>query len=789
MSTRRTQLESLDRLRNFRWLFFATAFFTACLMGTAKGNETDVQAPKSVESADSADSIKTPGESGWTKRPFSQDVSKDSNKDVPASEPVDVTTSESGDQVSKVNGNEKDYAASETASAKTMVEPDDGDPIQAGPSQADSSKARSSKRISATPVSGRLDAFKARVALHSRKNRSDDRQEPAEVERPKESIQTPGDRELKRFSIRSRSSGTNWQRREGATDPRPIPDADVPRSDASKRFYAEDTWVARDAINRIAPLTDPSPVALPSESSKPQRQTTNLSTPLPQQRPNSQNLSESTKSVEALPLKEKVRRPKDLVSKVGDTISGSVEASPSPKAPEDTDAVAAIRRTSPRSKKETPAMSLNEAAGETVAGETAAAEKLLRSVDSESRRTKETAGRSSQKASVAKAPTRNDGQSEARAKPAQSQVKVDVDREATVGDLPVVGQEELPLDYAGYPSEGVQPTRVVASMRYPIERVLRYFYERPEVSNGRSNWGMMHQLMVFGTDTQIRAGRTRYNAIAWIAGNNLCRGQRLLTHDQNGLKAKSGVGLQGHDAQFLAVLGMCNVPANYPLHAGTVKYDVNSLIKSEQRACKPKSELTFTLIGLAHYLDTDSAWTGADGNKWDFQKLIAEELDQPIVGAACGGTHRLMGYAHALRKRRAEGKPIDGHWRRAEVYTDDFISYAYSLQNRDGSMSTNWFEGRADNRDIDRKIQTTGHIVEWLLTVTPDSGLQDQRLVAAISFLVRTMSSDLERDWSIGPKGHALRSLAMYHQRVFRAGTPWIPNSVAQRNQTTRSRR
>ncbi|MEM6473295.1 MAG: hypothetical protein AAF802_27290, partial [Planctomycetota bacterium] len=349
------------------------------------------------------------------------------------------------------------------------------------------------------------------------------------------------------------------------------------------------------------------------------------------------------------------------------------------------------------------------------------------------------------------------------------------------GDLlPELPAPEPPLlDYTGMPTRGVAPNRTAINMRRGMERTLSYFYNRPEAANGRSNWGMMHAMMVYGADTQITAGRQRHSAVAWIAGNNNCRGQRLLTHDASGIRAKTGVGLQGHQAQFLAVLGMCEIPSDYPLYAGQVKYSIDDLIRSEQLACEAGAELTFTLIGLSHYLDTDSSWLASDGSRWDFERLIEEELKQPIVGAACGGTHRLMGYAHALRKRRAEGKPITGQWKRAEVYTNDFINYAYSLQNRDGSMSTDWFEGRAEKRDIDRKIQTTGHIVEWLLTVTPDDQLQNRRLQAAISFLTRTLGSELDRDWSIGPKGHALRSLSMYHQRVFRAGTPWVPAAVA----------
>ena len=336
------------------------------------------------------------------------------------------------------------------------------------------------------------------------------------------------------------------------------------------------------------------------------------------------------------------------------------------------------------------------------------------------------------------------------------------------------------LDYVGYPATPIRVRPEVQRLKPMIERNLQYFYDNPEIASGRSNWGMMHAIMVYGIDTRLRAGNRNYSTIAWIAGNNICRGQRLLTQDARGIKVKSGVGLQGHQAQMLAIFSLCDVPATYPLYANDTRYSMQHVIEAEKLACKSGEELTFTLIGLSHYLDTDTAWIAADGQRWDFERLIREELSQPIVGTACGGTHRLMGFAHALRKRRHEGKPITGQWARAEHFLRDFISYTYTLQNRDGSMSTNWFEGRGDNGNLDRKIQTTGHMVELLLTVTPDSQLQDPRLYNAVRFLAVSMHNDLGREWKIGPKGHALRSMMMYHDRVFKSGPAWQDRTMAQ---------
>jgi len=344
------------------------------------------------------------------------------------------------------------------------------------------------------------------------------------------------------------------------------------------------------------------------------------------------------------------------------------------------------------------------------------------------------------------------------------------------------------LDYIGSPTEGVQPSPSTLRLQAGMKHVLNYYYRRPEKADARSNWGMLHSIMVYGTDTQIQVGHRNYNAIAWMAGNNLCRGQRLVENTPQGIRVKNGVGLQGHQAQMLAIFSLCGVPLEYPIYADGKQYTVADVVRVEMDACKSGEELTFTLIALSHYLEPEETWIAADGQTWSIERLIREELSQPIVGAACGGTHRLMGFSHALRNQRLRGKPITGQWARADAFIQDFVQYTFQLQNRDGSMSTNWFEGREDNGNVDRKIQTTGHVVEWLLTATPDTELEDPRLVAAIRFIINSMYRDLERDWSIGPKGHALRSLAMYHQRVF--GTPaWHSSGVAKQSEPNSHRR
>ncbi|TWU03211.1 ADP-ribosylation factor-directed GTPase activating protein isoform b [Neorhodopirellula pilleata] len=325
--------------------------------------------------------------------------------------------------------------------------------------------------------------------------------------------------------------------------------------------------------------------------------------------------------------------------------------------------------------------------------------------------------------------------------------------------------------------EIIPPT--IARLKSPVLRTLQTFHARTENADSRSNWGMMHQIMAYGADTRIIARGRNYSAIAWMAGNNVCRGSRLMTTAGGKIQVREGTGLQGHQAQFLAIMSLVGVPSTYPLYVGNQRFQIKDLVEVEAAACEDGKELTFTLIGLSHYLDTDTTWTGAKGETWDFDRLIAAELSQPIVGAACGGTHRLMSFAHALRKRRLEGQPITGQWKRAEDFLNEFVQYTYSLQNRDGSMSTNWFESPEDNGDLARKVQTTGHMVEFLLTHLPDEELGDIRMSRAITFLVNAMGRIQIDDSAVGYRGHALRSLAMYHRRMYGIAADYPAPSMA----------
>lgn len=328
-----------------------------------------------------------------------------------------------------------------------------------------------------------------------------------------------------------------------------------------------------------------------------------------------------------------------------------------------------------------------------------------------------------------------------------------------------------PDEAATSESEKPELSPQMQALRAQVRDCLSHYYFRNENVANRSPWGIMHTFVPYGVDSQVIVNGKRMNAAAWLCYNGVCRGQQLLFVKNGKLQARIGVGVQGHPGQFLAMLAQSRVPKNYPLRVDGVDFTVADLVDYEKRTCKAGTELTFKLIALSVYLKSDETWQNEQGEPWSIPRLIQEELKQPIVGAACGGTHRLTGFSYAVHMREQRGEPIEGQWMRAERFLQAYRQYVFRLQNPDGSFSTDWFKGRADTGVTSRRLETTGHMTEWLVHTLSDEQLEDPRVVRAVSYLSNMLLENRTEKWSIGPLGHGLHALALYDERVF-GGTP-----------------
>ena len=338
--------------------------------------------------------------------------------------------------------------------------------------------------------------------------------------------------------------------------------------------------------------------------------------------------------------------------------------------------------------------------------------------------------------------------------------------EASISDSSVAGESSM-ASSAPDREESFYGTAAQRARLDQVHLALDYYLENPETTAARSPWAVMHALLAFGSDYEmIGPSNQRVNAIGWMCHNGLCRTQRIFTPRGNSFVPNVGGGVQGHQGQFLAILAQCQVPPDYPIQIGNQKFTVEDLVLYEMATCREKSELTFKLIGLSYYLDSDKQWRANDGRVWSIQKLIQEELAQPVVGSACGGTHRLMGYSFAIKQRVLQGQPLQGQYLRAAKFINEFIEYTWQLQNPDGSFSTNWFEGRGNEPNVERKVQTTGHMLEWLLFTVSDQDVRSKRVEKAIDFLMSNIYDNRQLKWPIGPRGHATRALSLYEKRL-----------------------
>lgn len=330
------------------------------------------------------------------------------------------------------------------------------------------------------------------------------------------------------------------------------------------------------------------------------------------------------------------------------------------------------------------------------------------------------------------------------------------------------GDQGTAGDFAARPQD--LPDELVR-LREKVQQVLDQYYARSFSTKETSPWSIMHWSIAYGVDAQVRltgAQEEYASAIGWLCYNYPCRSQELmhLTNGQMSLPIAPGV--QGHQGQFLSMLAQSRVKPAFPLKIGQRDLTVADLVEHEKRTCRAGTELTFKLIGLSHYLSSEETWKCQAGQQWSVGRLLTEELKQPIrSGACCGGTHRLMGLSCAVHRRQTAGLPVDGPWLLAEQRVVGYQQRALRMQNADGSFSTNWFREPGNWGGNERKLNTSGHTLEWLAFSLPEERLRHHQVVHAVSFLTELLLTNAQTKWHAGALGHGLHALAIYERRVF----------------------
>ena len=288
----------------------------------------------------------------------------------------------------------------------------------------------------------------------------------------------------------------------------------------------------------------------------------------------------------------------------------------------------------------------------------------------------------------------------------------------------------------------------------------------PQVNNA---WQIVHGILAYGYDLQINDNGTLVPALDWLLRGGELRGWAFAP-GKKGLKdveepgSKSG---EGHDDQWLGYLAQCGVVPETPIVVHGQTYRVQDVIQQAQWDVREGMEATWTLMAFSAYLPTDAQWTARDGHTWSVERLLDMECRQDLNTSSCGGTHRMYGIAAAVNRRLDEGGELTGVWKTADDKIRQAVDAAREFQQPDGGFSIHYFLRSSTSPDLSLRINTTGHVLEFLTLALTDDELRQPWVTRAAVYLCDLLEQTHELPIECGGLYHAAHGLILYRLRRF----------------------
>lgn len=327
-------------------------------------------------------------------------------------------------------------------------------------------------------------------------------------------------------------------------------------------------------------------------------------------------------------------------------------------------------------------------------------------------------------------------------------------------------------------TSSTQPKPAV-DLKVTIEQTLESNLNQRILSSDRNGaWQVIHGAVAYGDDLPLEVDGSLVPAIAYLLdggtlqGWELSVGQTLPSTGRPGVVARveSGSFLgQGHSDQWLGYFSQIPLPLD---QAVTVEGQKLTLLDWARQAqydvpSNPYLEYSWTLIALTNFFPNEKSWVASDGKSWTLEPLVRFEAQQDLSESACGGMHRLMGLAHAVRYRNRLQEPMDQGWGLAKNIVENAIESARKFQSSDGSFSTNYTSRPGTSADLSNTISATGHTLEFLSYALSSSELEKPWMERAVLRLCAMLKASEKLDMECGGTYHALAGLNLYHKRRF----------------------
>lgn len=302
--------------------------------------------------------------------------------------------------------------------------------------------------------------------------------------------------------------------------------------------------------------------------------------------------------------------------------------------------------------------------------------------------------------------------------------------------------------------------------------------QRSLSSSTHGAWQVLHGILAYGSDFELQTPTGPQSALAYLLSGKTVGGFEAEQGDKFGIEKRPGLRMamqpstkigQGHRDQWLAVIAQSGLPLDTTIRGNRYTFTLEDWMRQAEFDV-PRNlerEFSWSLIALTTYRKTNHRWMGRDGSQYSTESLLGSELEQSLPNSVCGGTHRLIGMAMALNKRREEGQAITGVWAETDILITGAIQLAKQNQNPDGSYSVAYLHRPGWTRDMGETLGSTGHVLEFLAIAAPTQTLSQPWVERSVRRLCYVLDQCSDVDLECGVLYHALHGLSEYQKRMF----------------------
>ncbi len=311
--------------------------------------------------------------------------------------------------------------------------------------------------------------------------------------------------------------------------------------------------------------------------------------------------------------------------------------------------------------------------------------------------------------------------------------------------------------------------KIVDPLDRLVDEAIQVSQRRMLSTEVHTPWQIAHGILALRWEYTIYQNKKRIRAIDWVStGPNFRNRPWFITteHGGKGHPFTEPYAFEGHPNQFLAFYAMAGLPLDHKFKAGNKTITIASMIRNAKAEVNTDEEITWTLWAFSRYLPWDTEWVSNKGEQWSMETLVRVQMQSDPNKSACGGTHGLFALASSVNNYRKAQKQLRGTWLEASMRIRQYIEYARSMQNRDGSFSANYFEGPEYSSDVNKRVSTTGHTLEFIMEGLPENRLNEPWVRSAVARVARDLIDNKKKPLEPGGMYHAIDSLMIYRERT-----------------------